>query len=1072
MSRYPSFADAAASALLAVVCGAAVPAEARQVAADSARPVVAPLRTISFETAEGTWTSLDVSPDGRMLVFDLLGDLYTLPIEGGTARPLTSGLDWDQQPRYSPDGRHIAFLSDRDGGTNVWIIDADGGSPRQLSRDRRSSFVSPAWTTDGPAVVVRRSTWGTTPTTDLWVYHRDGGSGHRLAEAGKLTPAGGASFSRDGRYAYHTGARQAIFRYDRRTGENVQLTAGFGASLRPAVSPDGRWLAYGRSADARTELRLRDLETGEERVLAPNVTGGANQRAQDAMPGYAFTPDGRALVLSIDGRIQRIDIASGGTTVIPFVVQVERQVAEPVQVARRVAPDSVVARVIRWPRVSPDGRRLVFSSFARLWIMDLPAGQPRLLTPGGATEYAPAWSPDGRWIAYTTWSDSAGGGHLRVIGADGRGGRQLTTRTGQYLNPAWSPDGSRIAYVAGSPLAEQIAWQPNEELPYQIRWVSASGGESHHVTHVRPYHWSQRAHPILSFTAGGTRLLYPELEDGRGGRHAIVSISLDGLQRTVLYRLWAGDEAIPSPDGTRLALWRSENFYVVPLPQYAAEPIDLDLGAAAVPSTRITRDGADWGAWSDASSFVYASANRVFRRTIGPPGTPIDTASVAEPIADVRLVLPRARPAGAIAFTNARIITMRADEVIEDGTIVVRGDRIVAVGPAGAVTVPGDAVRVNATGRTIMPGLHDAHAHLQFSSQGTYPDRKWPFIMNLAYGVTSVLDPWTPTHEFFEQSDMIDAGLMLGPRLYSTGSWVDGRFEYLAQYVDIRGIDDARQIVRRLRAFGADMMKEYVQPRRDQRQWLVQAAREEGLPITAEGAGDLVRNLTMVVDGFTAFEHTVPLSPLHGDVIELMARSGVHYTPTLIVTYGGVSLFDYFTALTNPHDDPKVRRFTPEPRLDDGRRWRHTPEDELHFRGIARDALRISRAGGRISLGSHGNQQGIGAHWELWGHVEGGATTLEAIRYATLRPAEKIGLERDLGSLEPGKLADFLVLAANPLDDIRRTTAIDWVVQGGFVYDADSMTRVWPDYQPLQRFFWQTDEEWRRFAAPAAAPLR
>jgi len=529
---------------------------------------------------------------------------------------------------------------------------------------------------------------------------------------------------------------------------------------------------------------------------------------------------------------------------------------------------------------------------------------------------------------------------------------------------------------------------------------------------------------------------------------------------------------VVAPDGSRIAIWRGENFLLVPMPRYSAVPMDIGFDGGSVPGTRITRDGADWGAWLDNSTFAWSNGTRVYKRNLGMPGTPVDTTVRPELVANVRVTMPRARPAGTVAYTGARIITMRGDEVINNGTLVTQGDRILAVGPSGSVRIPAGAHRVNVSGATIIPGLHDSHAHVQFNSWGTYASQRWSHIINLAYGVTTVFDPWNPTHEAVEQGDMTDAGMLLGPRFYSTGTWVDGRFDNLPQSVDITKYDDALQIVRRLKALGADMMKEYMQPRRDQRQWLVQAARAEGLPMTAEGGGNVINNITMAIDGYTAFEHTVPLAPLYSDVVQLLAGTRVYYTPTFIVSYGGPSLFGYYTGQTNPHDDPKVRRFTPEPRVDDGRRWTWIPENELYYRDLSADASKIERAGGNVAMGSHGNQQGIGAQWEIWGHVDGGATPMEALRRATLAPARKLGMERDLGSLEAGKLADFVILNANPLQNIRNTMNIRWVVQGGFVWDAESMTQVWPERKPLGRFFWQTPEEFRRWAAPAAPPLR
>jgi len=1071
----------------------------------AAAPNLGPLRTIEFETDEGTWTSVDVSPDGRTIVFDMLGDIYTVPIAGGEARRLTSGLPWDDQPRFSPDGRRIAFISDRDGMHNLWVMNADGGAPRQLSRDRKNTISSPAWIADGPSVIVRKSVWGAQGGIELWLYHGEGGSGVRLAERARINVPSGPSPSPDARYVYYAGGGgggSQLYRFDRRIGTAAQLTAGAGPSFRPQVSPDGRLLAYARRTDARTELWVRDLTTADERVLVPQVTRDASEGGgPDLLPGYAFTPDGRSIVIAAGGKIHQIDVTTGADRVIPYRARVSVSVAERIRgPERRAGGDSVHARVMRWPRISPDGRRLVFSSFARLWVADLPAGtasrnltlRPRRLTGSDEGEYSPAFSPDGRWIAYATWSDSARG-HLRIVSADGRQSRRLTTAAGQYLNPAWSPDGSRIAYVAGNPAAEQIAWQPNEALPYTIRWIPAAGGPSQDVAQVPVPHWPERSHPTPTFSADGTRLFFTEQQSEPQFKRALVSTRLDGTDKVVHLRFWAGDEAVPSPDGRRVALTRSDNIYVAALPMFTATPIDLEMEAGALPVVRVTRDGGDFVAWQGDSTLVWNHAMRMFRRRIEtlappvpPPGTPTpapadvpapatparDTTLRVDTIATVVITLPRDVPRGTIAFTNARLVTMRGEEVIERGTIVVDGERIAAVGPAASVQVPAGATVIDAAGTTIIPGLHDAHAHLQFNPYGTYSQLKWPYVVNLAYGVTTAMDPWSPSHEVFEQSAMVEAGMLLGPRIYSTGTWIDGRFEYLPQYVDIRSVDDARGIVRRLKSLGADMLKEYVQPRREARQWIAQAAREERVPLTAEGAGDWVRNLTMVMDGFTAFEHTLPIAPVYKDVIEVIARSGVHYTPTLMVTYGGPSLNPYFVGKTNPHDDVKVRRFTPEERLDEGRRWQWIPEDELFFREIARSATAMSRAGALISLGAHGNRQGIGAHWELWGRVMGGATPWEALRDATVRPAQKLGLDRDLGSLEAGKLADFVVLDANPLEDIQNSDDIRYVVKGGAVFDDESMTQLWPARRKPGRFFWQTDADARRFAAPEPRAMR
>jgi hypothetical protein len=288
--------------------------------------------------------------------------------------------------------------------------------------------------------------------------------------------------------------------------------------------------------------------------------------------------------------------------------------------------------------------------------------------------------------------------------------------------------------------------------------------------------------------------------------------------------------------------------------------------------------------------------------------------------------------------------------------------------------------------------------------------------------------------------------------------------------VEIGSIEDARRVVQREKDYGADMLKEYLQTRRDARQWLSQAAREIGLEITADNSTDFVMDMTLVLDGYTAFEHMIPRSPLYNDVVQFLAKSGVHNTPTLIVGIIGTG-DNYYYLNTDFHSDAKLRRFTPEWSLDRHRRVLHLPDDEWQWMRWAEDAAKITKAGGNISLGAHGNRQGLGAQWELWMLHKGGLTNMEALRAATIIPAIKIGRDGDIGSLEAGKLADFVVLNANPVTDIRNSAAIQYTVRDGIVYDAASMTEVWPAYKPLARFYWQTDADLKQFGVPAPKPL-
>jgi len=383
-----------------------------------------PARTFRFTTEEGTWISLDVSPDGQTIVFELLGDLYTLPIKGGEAKPITSGLPFDSQPRYSPDGKRILFLSDRDGSENVWTCDTDGSKPKQVTRDKASLYASPVFTPDGDYVVVSRQEAILEGNYQLWMYHRDGGKGISLTkpDSGKAAvgtgyfpgvDALGAAFGAGSRYVWYarhkggfgynlTFPQWQLATYDRETGKVVVQSDIYGSSMRPVLSPDGKWLVYATRYDGETGLRLRDLTNGNEHWLRWPVQRDDQESAftRDLMPGSAFTSDGKALITSYQGKLWRVEVPSGTQTAIPFRAQVAQQVGPLVKFSYPVDTGDVLVKQIRNPVSSPDGNRVAFSALDRLYVMDWPKGTPRRLTKDSVHEQVPAWSPDGTQIAF------------------------------------------------------------------------------------------------------------------------------------------------------------------------------------------------------------------------------------------------------------------------------------------------------------------------------------------------------------------------------------------------------------------------------------------------------------------------------------------------------------------------------------------------------------------------------------------------------------------------------------------------------------------------------------------------
>ena len=1083
-------------------------------------------RTVAFETRQGTWMSVDVAPDGTWIVFDLLGDLYRLPIAGGTATAISRGPAWDHHPRVSPDGRTLAFTSDEGGIENLWLADADGSNRRPLTSGKDAYVRSGAWLPGGDYLVARRQDGKRAglPPSELWLFHRHGGGGIKLTAAADVNAAAGPVGSRDGRFIYYAARRGrfsyepnlrnglwSIVRYERATGESTTLTSGIGGAARPAISPDGATLVYVGRRDADTVLVARTLATGQERVLARGLTRDDQEgfAALDVWPNYAFTPDGASLVYGSRGGLYRLALSGGAAPEpIPFTAPVSLSMSPTVTRQDRVPQGPVEARILRGAQQTPDGSSVVFESFGRIWVQSLASGQaagaPRRLTASAspAREYTPAVSPDGRTVAFVTWTDAEGGAVWTApLGQAPSAPQRLTSQPAHFANPAWSPSGDRLAVVRGSGL-EFRGQQPEEESAFELRWLPAAGGEPSLVTTV-PQPAGSRFHPGVAWSADGTRLFYGRPTEVKSPdddpKVDLVSVRLDGTDKRALLRLPPADELVPSPDGRWLAFTARDQIYVTAIPPAQVEPVpEVTVKDGGVPVWLLSETAGNHVAWVDqgraitwtlgpvvhrlplASAIAFADqrARKAREKEAAGPAAPAapggsaaaqDQAARDEPRAPVSqrapiaLSMPRAMPSGSVALIGARVVTMNGDEVLPDADLVITGNRIAAVGARGSVAIPAGATRLDAAGTTVAPGLIDSHAHLHYSGFETFPETKWEYAANLAYGVTTVYDPSAPTLDVFAQAELVEAGLMLGPRVLSSGMVLYGG-QHTPIFAEVATLEDARRQVRRMKAYGARMIKVYQQPRRDQRLWFAQACREEGMLLTVEGAGELHTDLTAAVDGYTAFEHALPYE-LHDDVVQLLARSGTYYTPTLLVAYGGPTAEQYFYLVANPHADPVLGRFVPHRMLDTfGRRTTWMAPDEYHFPVVARGAAAVQRAGGRVALGAHGQLQGLGVHWELWAHAgvggaDGGAMTPhQAWRAATRDAADKLGYLQDLGTVEAGKLADLVVLDADPLADIRNSTRLRWVIRNGEVFEAATLTAVWPERRVLPAMFWQTSQ--------------
>jgi imidazolonepropionase-like amidohydrolase/Tol biopolymer transport system component len=1004
----------------------------------------APGRDVTIDTTEGTWMSLDVSPDGREIAFDLLGDIYVMPITGGEARAIATGHAWEMQPRYSPSGTEIAFTSDRGGGDNIWVMDRNGGNMRQVTKEDFRLLNQADWTPDGNFIVARKhfTSSRSLGAGEMWLYHRTGGgAGVQMTKARtKQKDTNEPAFSPDGRYLYFSddatpgetfeyskdvnGQIYVIQRLDRQTGEIESYIDGPGGAIRPTPSPDGKSLAFIRRVRYKSTIMVMDIASSRITPLTDILDRDMQETwaVHGVYPGMSWTPDNKSIIFWAGGKIKRIDVASRAVSDIPFRVTGTRFVEDAVRQQKDVAPDRFDVKMTRFAKASPDGRRVVYEALGSLWVKDVAGGSPRRLTNGQEFESYPTWSRDGRSIAYVAWDDETAA-RIKVVGAGGGAGRVVTPEPGHYVEPSFSPDGSLIAYRKTS---DGYLTTPLWGRDRGIYVVPARGGKPKRVAKSGSAPQFGRDSDRIFFTASGEE-----------NKRLLKSVSVTGTDEVTHLISQNATEYAVSPDEQYVGWTERYQAYVMPFVR-SGRSIEIAPDGKALPQSRVSADAGDWIHWSGNSRTLYWSQGpNLFAQNLAAAGAFAGGKQAAAPVvARLGFGADKARPSGTIALTGARIITMRGDEVIENGTVLITGDRISAVGPTAAISYPAGTRTIDATGKTIIPGLIDAHWHGAMGSDLVIPKQNWFHAAALAYGVTTVHDPSNDTKEIFAASEYQKAGKIDGPRIFSTGTILYGATTPFT--VEVKTLDDAMSHLRRLQASGAWSVKSYNQPRREQRQMIIQAARQLGMEVVPEGGSLFMMNMSQIADGHTTIEHSLPVAKIYDDVKQFWRGSGTAYTPTMVVTYGGPFGENYWYQHTDVWKEPILSKWVPRPILDArSRRPVKNPPEEDNIVSNAIVARQVSELGIPVSIGAHGQREGLGAHWDMWSFALGGMQPMEVLKTGTINPARALGLDKDLGSLEPGKLADLVVLDANPLENIRNSKLVSMTMVGGKLYDSD-----------------------------------
>jgi Tol biopolymer transport system component len=943
-----------------------------------------PTQDLRVELREGTNMAASPSPDGKRVVFSNQGALWVMQIGGGVAKRIT---DWHLEPTapvWSPDGRRIAFQNYApEGNYHIWTIDPDGRHPVELTTGPNDDR-EPAWSPDGRALVFSsdRSNDG---QYKIWTVPADG------APPAQITTGPGAEsnpvLSPDGATLAYVDGPNIVTR-PLAGGAPMLIAAG----TAPAWLPDGSGLVY-QNADRQLVVRGVQVTTGEDIFPFP----------------VRFLPDGRFLYTA-DGHVRVRDAAGGAPADIGF--RAELLLRRPVfaHPKNRHFADFGVRKVqgISAPVLSPDGQSIAFVALNDVWVMRI-GEAPRRLTDDSDRDISPQWTADGRAVYFSTERGNAGQLAVDQVNVATGARTRLASIPGRSMAlPKLSPSGDRIAYTT---LSGQLEIWNRRTGTFQV--IAPAVGSQ-----VSTPQWLPDGQHILlvdnerinnRFREGYNKLRVIDLATGQGVFHAVAPAPRQISER---------DEgaAVLSPDGTRVAFIMDSLLHVI--------PVDAS-GAPTAPARVVSSEPADLPSWGDSNTLMYKSANHI--RTIRVDGSGTREISV-------NLQWQQAAPSGSTLIRAGALWDGLSPALRYDVDILVRRNRIAWIRPHQAGSESQAERYIDASGLTVMPGLIETHIHPLTLYQGGQVGQWLPLM--LSYGLTTGQSVGGPLHQSIELRESLESGKLVGPRLFvSPPLWEGNRlFYHFARSLRTPAI--AQLEIDKAKAMDVDFLKSYVRAPIPVMSRIAQGALDLGVP---SGTHPIEPGAATGIAGTTHLSATQRMgyswsksavrAITYQDAYDTYGKGSFHLIDTL------------FSAAALAGLDPGIvtdPRFILVPPNFVAGLQNATPPTPAQLSGIINDATqqaKVVAAGGLVANGTDSPLvvPGIQLHLNLRaaGLVLGNYTALQTV---TINAAKMALVDKDLGSVEPGKLADLIVVRGNPLTDLRAAANVEVVMKNGRAY--------------------------------------